>query len=74
VTGFDAAGTLRLKVTAPPVDGEANDAVVALLARRLDVPRSRIRVARGASGRVKTIEVTGLGEADVRSRLAGGAS
>jgi uncharacterized protein (TIGR00251 family) len=71
VTGFDASGTLRVKVTAPPVEGEANEAVVALLARRLEIPKSRVRVARGASGRQKVVEVTGLVEHDVRARLAG---
>lgn len=71
MTGFDAAGTLRVRVTAAPVEGEANEAVVALLARRLEVPKSRVRVARGASGRQKVVEVTGLVEDDVRARLAG---
>lgn len=63
-------GALRLRVTAPPVEGEANRAVAALLARVLRITPSRIRVVRGERGRNKLVEITGLGEDDVRSRLA----
>lgn len=50
---------LRVRVTAPPVDGAANEAVVALLAEALGVPRSAVRVVAGASGRRKVVEVSG---------------
>jgi len=63
----DAA--LRLRVTAPPVDGAANAAVALLLARALGVPPSSIRVVRGLRARDKLVRISGLGEADVRSRL-----
>jgi uncharacterized protein YggU (UPF0235/DUF167 family) len=61
---------LRLRVTAPPVEGEANRAVRALLARVLGVAPSRIRVVSGARGREKLVRIADLGEDDVRSRLA----
>ncbi|MBI2159960.1 MAG: DUF167 domain-containing protein [Candidatus Rokubacteria bacterium] len=64
------AGVLRLRVTAPPVEGEANRAVAALLARVLGVAPSRIHVVRGARGREKLVEIVGLGGDHVRSRLA----
>ena len=61
---------MRLRVTAPPVEGEANRAVAALLARVLGVAPSRIRVVRGERGREKLVEIIGLGGDDLRSRLA----
>jgi hypothetical protein len=62
-------GTLVVRVTAPPVGGAANAAVVRLLARALDVPPSSIEVARGAGGRDKGLRVSGLAAADLRARL-----
>ena len=49
--------TLRVAVTAPPHDGQANEAVVAAVAEHLRVPRSRIRIVRGLGSRRKIIEV-----------------
>jgi uncharacterized protein (TIGR00251 family) len=56
---------LKLAVTAPPVDGEANAAVVVLLARALGVPRSQVAIVRGDTGRRKTVRVAGA----TRARL-----
>ena len=63
-------GTLRVRVTAPPVEGEANLAVARLLARALRVAPSAIAVIHGARARDKRVRVAGLDEAEVRSRLA----
>jgi uncharacterized protein len=63
-------GTLRVRVTAPPVEGEANLAVARLLARALRVAPSAVAVVHGARGRDKRVRITGLGDAEVRSRLA----
>src|SRR5215831_16685592 len=52
-------GLLRVKVTAPPVEGEANEAVIALLARVFQVPKRAVRIIGGASGRRKTVRVIG---------------
>lgn len=60
---------IKLAVTAPPVDGEANAAVIELLARALDVPRGAVEVVGGASSRRKTIRVRGLSADQVRARL-----
>ena len=52
-------GLLRIKVTAPPVEGEANEAVVALLAGALGVPKRSVQIIAGAGGRRKTVRVIG---------------
>ena len=52
-----AEGRLSVKVRARPADGEANEAVIALLARVLGVPRSSIELLRGATSREKLVRV-----------------
>ena len=52
-------GRIKIAVTAPPVDGEANAAVIELVAKSFGVPRSAVEVIAGASSRRKTIRVTG---------------
>jgi len=56
-------------VTAPPSEGEANKAVVRVLADKLHIPPSRVTLVRGASAREKTFEIMGLSEAEVLARL-----
>ena len=60
---------LKARVAAPPVEGEANAALVKLLAKALGVPRSAVRIASGETARVKILEIDGLDEAEVRRRL-----
>lgn len=62
-------GRLLIRVTAPPVDDAANDAVVETLARALDVPQRSVRIVTGATGRNKTVEIAGLTGAAVQARL-----
>jgi uncharacterized protein (TIGR00251 family) len=50
-------GALLVRVTAPPLEGKANDAVVALLSTVLGVPRGQVRVERGAAARTKRVSV-----------------
>jgi uncharacterized protein (TIGR00251 family) len=59
-------GRVVVRVTAPPVDDAANDAVVALLADELDVPRRAVRVVAGATSRNKTVTIEGVGEEALR--------
>ena len=61
---------LKIKVTAPPVDSAANEALLRLLADTLDCPRSAVQLARGQTSRHKIISVRGLSAAAVLSRLA----
>jgi uncharacterized protein len=62
-------GRLLVRVTAPPVEGRANEAVRKLLAKRLGIAPGRIEVARGQAGRDKLIEVDGLDDAELLRRL-----
>ena len=64
-----ADGVLRVRLHAPPVDGAANDALVAFLAERLAIPRRGVRIVTGATSRTKLIEVEGVSTAAVE-RLA----
>lgn len=64
-------GALKVRLAAPPVDGAANEELVSFLAKRLRVPKSAIRIERGARGRRKTVSVAGLDLAGVRSALTG---
>ena len=70
IGAFDADGVLHVRVTAPPVDGKANDALIRLMARTLGVSQSRVRIASGASARVKTMEVDGRSDEAIRSALS----
>ena len=70
IAGFEGE-ILRVRVTAPPVEGKANQALVRLLAKRLDVPRGAVRVVAGQASRQKVVAVDGLGGAELRGRLEG---
>jgi len=56
-------------VSAPPVEGAANDAVVELLAASLDLPRRAVSLVSGEHGRLKRVHIVGLGLEEVRVRL-----
>jgi len=58
-------GRLKIAVTAPPVDGEANAAVIALVAKQLGVAKGQIEVIAGTSSRRKTLRVAGVARASV---------
>ena len=60
---------LRVRVHAPPVEGAANDAVVAVLAAALGVPARAVHIAAGQSGRQKLVDVDGIDAATAMSRL-----
>ncbi len=70
ITG-EVGDALKLALTAPPVEGRANEACVEFLADFLRVPRSSVTIAAGQSSRNKLIRVAGLSAADVQARLQG---
>ncbi len=63
-------GEWKVAVSAPPVDGRANDAVVELMSDLLGVRRSQVTLVRGASARSKVVEVEGLSAEAAEARLA----
>ncbi|SPU54934.1 DUF167 domain-containing protein [Brevundimonas vesicularis] len=67
----DAEGrpVLKVRVRARPIEGEANDALIRLLAKSLGVPKSSISVGRGGQSRSKMIVVQGLDDEELRSRI-----
>ena len=68
VTGVHA-DALKIALTAPPVDGKANEALIEFLAASLHLPRARIAIVAGATSRTKTIRITGRSAAEVATAL-----
>lgn len=65
----DAQGRayLKLRVAAPPVDGEANAALVRLIAKALRRPASAVTIISGETARLKLVEIDGVGEAEMEA-------
>jgi uncharacterized protein (TIGR00251 family) len=68
----ERAGRLLVQVTAPPVEGRANDALCRLLAKTLGVSPGRIALVSGERGRDKVVRIEGIAAQDVAARLASG--
>ena len=64
-----ADGTIQIRVAATPVDGAANAALLRFLAGILDMPRSRLAIASGASSRRKRVSVDGIAPDELERRL-----
>lgn len=64
-----AGGVFLVRVTAPPDEGKANAAACRVVAGALRVPKSAVSVLRGMTARVKTVEVAGLTDEEVRGRF-----
>lgn len=64
--------TIKVRLMAPPVDGAANEALLKVLAERLDLPKHALHIVQGATGRLKVIQIEerpGLAEADILKKL-----
>jgi hypothetical protein len=68
ITG-EIGDALKVSLTAPPVEGRANDACIEFFAKALKVPRSSVTIASGAGSRNKVIRVAGVTGQYVRDRL-----
>ena len=68
ITGWQD-DVLSIKLTAPPVEGAANKACIEFLADQLGVKKSQIVLVSGDTSRNKVFEITGIGDAEIRSRL-----
>ena len=60
---------LKIRLAAPPVDGRANDCLIAFLADRLAVAKRRVELVGGASSREKRVRISGIYAATARARL-----
>ena len=65
-------GAVLIRISAPPVDGKANAALIAFVAKRLGVPKSSVTIVRGETARNKVIRVDGRAAEDVRTMLLAG--
>jgi len=65
-------GVYKIKLTAPAVEGKANKSLLSLLAKRLDLPKTRIQLIAGERSRSKSIRIHGLAPEQVEARLKGG--
>ena len=65
----ERAGALLVRVSAPPLDGRANQALCRLLAKAAGVPAGRASVVKGASARDKVVRLEGVGAVAVGERL-----
>ena len=68
ITGW-RGDTLYVKITAPPVEGAANAALIKFIARSLDVRKSQVRLVSGEKSRDKTLGITGITQSDLRAKL-----
>ncbi len=69
IVGVMADGTLKIRVTAPPVGGKANDAVIELLADVLKVPKSKIEIVAGETSTQKLVSIADVTPAQVEELL-----
>jgi uncharacterized protein len=69
ITG-EVGDAMKLALTAPPVDGKANEACIEFFAKLLNLPPSSVTIAAGQTSRNKVIRVAGLSAEEVRKRLA----
>ena len=68
ITG-EVGDALKLSLTAPPIDGRANQACIEFFANLLKVPRSSITIASGENSRRKVVQVAGVSAEEARRRL-----
>ena len=68
ITG-ELGDALKLAITAPPVEGKANEACIEFFAKLLKVPRSSVTIAAGQTSRNKVIRIVGLTAEEVKTRL-----
>jgi uncharacterized protein (TIGR00251 family) len=61
---------VKISLTTPPIEGRANEAVIAFLSDQLRIPKSRIAILTGATSRSKTLRITGKSAAEVQAALS----
>ncbi len=69
VTEIQTDGTVKVRLTAPPVEGEANKALIAFMAEVLGVAQTKIEIVAGETGRDKLLSVLDMDKDEVHQRL-----
>jgi uncharacterized protein len=70
ITG-EIGDAFKVSLTAPPIDGKANDACVEFFAKLLKLPQSSVTIASGHSSRSKVLRISGVSVDEIRRRVAG---
>jgi uncharacterized protein len=65
IRGF-ANGILKVRVSAPPIEGKANVRLIELISRKIGVPRSNVTIIKGRTSRIKTINIEGVSQSKVK--------
>ena len=63
-------GAVKIALNAPPVDGKANEALIAFIAEKVGLPRARVSLVSGMTNRSKVVRVTGKSAVEVRAALS----
>lgn len=71
ISGVMQDGTIKIKLTAPPVEGKANQALVEFLSELLGVAQSKIEIVSGSTGRKKLIAIEGLDAEAAQKKIIG---
>jgi len=61
ILGF-VSGRLRVRVSAPPVEGKANESLIKLISRTIEVPKSNVAIIKGKTSRIKVIKIEGVSQ------------
>jgi len=69
ISGFMADGRLKIRLTAPPVDGKANAALIHLLANTLGIPETSISIESGDHAQKKRVKIIGVSAEELQDRL-----
>lgn len=69
IAGVLEDGTVKIHISAPPSDGEANEHLIAFIAEILNIPKSRIEIIAGESGRDKLISILDMDAKTVHNRI-----
>lgn len=69
ISGIQSDGTVKIRLTSPPVEGRANEALIEFLAGVLDVSRSKIEIIGGHTGRDKLVSILDLDADEVQARI-----
>jgi len=62
-------GALKIKISAPPIEGRANEELIAFLAKTLKIPKRQVEVLKGETGRNKIVEIIGVNETELKTLL-----